>query len=431
MKRWFSLVAVVVLCLSLVVGVACGGDDDEEEAEIKIGVIGPMAYVQGEHHWYGAQLAAEEINAEGGVLVGGESYQIKLVQVDSNEILSVTDAASAMEKAITRDNVDFLVGGFRTEAVFAMQDVAMDYEKIFLGCGASADELCTRVADDYDRYKYWFRITPVNSTNLGRVDFALIAMVAEKIRAELGIEVPKVAILAEKAVWADPIVEKSYTYITAMGMEIVGEWRPSATASEVTAELSAIEAAGAHIIFTSISGPVGIPYATQWGELEITAASVGINVEAQKEGFWDATGGKGNYEMTMNTYARVKITDETIPFVDRFVERVGEFPTYSAGTYEALYLLTAAIERAGTLDSDAVVAELEKTDTTGTAGRLVFTEDHDVIWGPGYVTGLGVQWQDGEMKCVWPPAGGAWEGIDYEGAVDYVLPPWVVEEWGP
>lgn len=431
MKRWFSLVAVVVLCLSLVVGVACGGDDDEEEAEIKIGVIGPMAYVQGEHHWYGAQLAAEEINAEGGVLVGGESYQIKLVQVDSNEILSVTDAASAMEKAITRDKVDFLVGGFRTEAVFAMQDVAMDYEKIFLGCGASADELCTRVADDYDRYKYWFRVTPINSTNLGRVDFALIAMVAEKIKAEFGIEVPKVALLAEKAVWADPIVEKSYTYITAMGMEIVGEWRPSATASEVTAELSAIENAGAHIIFTSISGPVGIPYATQWGELEITAASVGINVEAQKEGFWDATGGKGNYEMTMNTYARVNITEETIPFVDRFVERVGELPTYSADTYSAISLLSAAIERAGTLDSDAVVAELEKTDTIGTAGRLVFTEDHDVTWGPGYVTGLGVQWQDGEMKCVWPPAGGAWEGVDYGGTVDYILPPWVVEEWGP
>jgi len=204
MKRWFSLVAVVVLCLSLVIGVACGGDD-EDEAEIKIGVIGPMAYVQGEHHWYGAQLAAEEINAEGGVLVGGESYQIKLVQVDSNEILSVTDAASAMEKAISRDKVDFLVGGFRTEAVFAMQDVAMDYEKIFLGCGASADELCTRVADDYDRYKYWFRVTPINSTNLGRVDFALIAMVAGKIRAEFGIEVPKVALLAEKAVWADPL----------------------------------------------------------------------------------------------------------------------------------------------------------------------------------------------------------------------------------
>ena len=429
MNRVMKGAIIPLLACLIMVGVSCC--PPAAANEITIGVIGPMAYVQGEHHWYGAQLAAEEINAEGGVLVGGESYQIKLVKVDSNEILSVTDAASAMEKAITRDKVDFLVGGFRTEAVFAMQDVAMDYEKIFLGCGASADELCTKVADNYDRYKYWFRITPVNSTNLGQVDFMLIAMVAEKIRAELGIEVPKVAILAEKAVWADPIVEAASLYLPALGMEIVGEWRPSATASEVTAELSAIENAGVHIIFTSISGPVGIPYATQWGELEITAASVGINVEAQKEGFWDATGGKGNYELTMNTYARVNITDETIPFVERFVERAGEFPTYNAGTYEALYILTAAIERAGTLDSDAVVAELEKTDATGTAGRMVFTEDHDVTWGPDYVTGLGVQWQDGEMKCVWPPPGGAWEGVDYEGAVDYILPPWVVEEWGP
>ena len=422
-----TIIALIV-CL-VVAGVSCG--PPEVTKEIKIGVIGPMAYVQGEHHWYGAQLAAEEINAQGGIMVGNESYQITLVQVDSNEMLSVSDAATAMERAITVENVDFLVGGFRTEAVFAMQDVAMNYERIFLGCGAATPELCTRVADDYDTYQYWFRVTPINSNYLFQVDLALIGMVADEIRAELGIETPKVAILAEQAVWCDGIVAAAYMYLPAMGMEIVGEWRPSPTATEVTAELSAIDAAGAHIIFTSLSGPVGIPYATQWGELEIPAASVGINVEAQKEGFWDATGGKGNYEMTLNTYARVNITNETLPFIDRFVEEVGELPTYNAGTYEALYILKAAIERAGSLDSDAIVAELENTDRIGTAGRIVFDETHDVTWGPGYVTGLGVQWQDGEMKCVWPPADGSWEGVVYEGAVDYVLPPWVVEAWGP
>ncbi len=429
MKRVMK--GAIILLLACLVGVATSCGPAAAAKEIKIGVIGPMAYVQGEHHWYGALLAAEEINAQGGILVGDEWYQVTLVKVDSNEMVSVPDAASAMERAITVDKVDFLVGGFRTEAVFAMQDVAMDYAKIFLGCGASTPELCTRVADDYDRYKYWFRVTPMNSTYLGSVDFMLLGMVAEKIRAELGIEVPKVAILAEKAVWADPIVAGAKQLLPAIGMEVVGEWRPSPTATDVTAELSAIEAAGAHMIFTSFSGPVGVPYAAQWGELEIPAASVGINVEAQKEGFWDATGGKGNYEMTMNTYARVNITDETIPFIDRFIARVGEFPTYSAGTYEALYILKAAIERAGTLDSDAVVAELENTDRIGTAGRTVFTSDHDVTWGPGYVVGLGVQWQDGEMKCVWPPPGGEWEGVDYEGAVDYILPPWMVEAWGP
>ncbi|MCK4722849.1 MAG: ABC transporter substrate-binding protein, partial [Dehalococcoidia bacterium] len=212
----------------------------------------------------------------------------------------------------------------------------------------------------------------------------------------------------------------------------VGTWRPSDTATDVTAELTAIEDAGAHIIFTTISGPMGIVYAKQWGEKQVPAASVGINVEVQKQGFWDATDGYGNYETGLNTFAEgVQITDQTVPFFNTFADRFGQFPTYNAGTYEALFILKDAIEAAGTVDSDAVVVELEKTDRIGTAGRIVFDDNHDVIWGPGYVTAVGVQWRDGEMLAVWPPADGSWEGVAYEGVVEYELPPWVIEALGP
>ncbi|MHC4478406.1 MAG: ABC transporter substrate-binding protein, partial [Planctomycetota bacterium] len=166
--------------------------------------------------------------------------------------------------------------------------------------------------------------------------------------------------------------------------------------------------------------------AKQWGELKVPAAAVGINVEAQKDGFWEATGTKGNYTMTMNTYARVKITDTTIPFFDKYRKKFGEAPNYNAGTYEVVYILKEAIERAGSLDADKVVAELEKTDRNGTQGRLIFTKDHDVTWGPGYITGLGTQWQDGKNVAVWPVN---WEGVTYEGAVPYKLPPWVIEHY--
>ncbi len=394
--------------------------------EIKIGVAGPMAFVQGQHQWYGAELGAEEINAKGGVLVGNKKLPIKLVKIDTNEILNVPDAASAIERAITRDKVDFLTGGFRTEAVFAMQDVAMDYKKIFIGCGAAHPELCGRVAKDYNKYKYWFRLTPINSLFLLKVDLLLVETVANAIRKELGIATPKVAIVAEKAVWADPIVGLGKNNLPKMGMEVVGEWRPSATATDVTAELSAINASGAQIIFTTFSGPVGIPYAKKWGELKIPAASVGINVEAQKKGFWEATGGMGNYDMTQNTLARIEITPATIPFYDKFTARVGEFPTYNAGTYDAILILAAAIERAGTVDSDKVVTELEKNDTLGAPGRQVFTKEHDITWGSGYVTATGTQWQDQKLMCVWPVD---WQGLTYKGAVKYKIPPWVVEKW--
>src|SRR5882672_12657007 len=93
---------------------------------IKIAILGPMAFSQGENHWAGAELARDEINGAGGISVGGKKKQVELVRVDTNEIQSVTDATNAMERAITRDKADFVIGGFRSEAVLAMQEVAMD-----------------------------------------------------------------------------------------------------------------------------------------------------------------------------------------------------------------------------------------------------------------------------------------------------------------
>jgi branched-chain amino acid transport system substrate-binding protein len=424
--------AIILLVASLVVmAVGC----EEEENVIKIGVIGPMTYIQGKHHWYGATLAAEEINDAGGITVGDESYQIKLVKKDSNEILSVTDATSAMERLITVDNVDFVVGGFRTESVLAMQPIAMEYKTIFLGAGASVNELCERVAEDYDTYKYWFRITPVNGTNLVTISFLLTRMVAGYVGALTAPDPPKVAIVAENMAWADPIVAVANGLVPGlpgfedMGMDIVGTWRPSQTATDVTVELGEIEAAGANMIYTVVSGPLGVAYTRQWGENQITAASVGINVEAQKGDFLDVTAGYGAYETTLNTYARVAVTDDTIDFFDTFVDRFEEIPIYTAGTYDALYVLKDAIERADSLDSDDIVTALEATDLSGPAGRIVFMgtdtdTPHDVKWGPGYVTGLGVQWQDGELVCVWPNPIEAL-GVVYEGTVPYILPPWV------
>jgi branched-chain amino acid transport system substrate-binding protein len=427
------LLSLLVLCVVALVAIpACAGPPPEET--IKIGVIGPMEFCEGEHHWYGAVMARDEINEAGGVMVGNVRMPIELVKEDSNEMLSVPDAATAMEKAITVDKVDFLVGGFRTEAVLAMQDIAMDNHKIFIDCGASDTILCERVAKDYDRYKYFFRATPVNSLYLAKVDILLFEMICNEMKQELGIEHPKVALMVEKAIWADAMITLPHALAPGLGVEIVGDWRPSPTATDVTAELSAIKASGAQIILTYLSGPVGVAYAKQWGELEIPAASVGINVEAQRKGFWDATEGKGNYELTMNAYSRAEQTEKSIPFYDRFVEKWGEFPTYCAGTCEAIYSLKEAIERVGTLDSDAIVADLETHEYLGAAGTYKYSgmdsdTPHDIIWGPGYVTATGTQWQDGELKCVWPPPDGSWEGVAYNGTVEYKLPPWVVEYW--
>jgi branched-chain amino acid transport system substrate-binding protein len=271
---------------------------------IKIGVIGPMSFMQGKGHWNGATVAAEEINAKGGIQVGKKRMKIELVKADSNEFLSMTDATNAMERLMTRDKVDFVVGGFRSEAVLAMQDIAMDYKKIFVGAGAAHPEICARVGRDYDRYKYWFRVTPMNSRYLVKITLINLATVSGMLKKVLGIEKPKVAIVAEKAMWIDPMITAIKANIPKMGMELVGIWRPSATATDVTAELTAVQRKEAQIIFTIFSASVGITFARQAGELKIPAAFTGINVEAQKDGFLAATQGKGNYAVSITTFVR-------------------------------------------------------------------------------------------------------------------------------
>jgi branched-chain amino acid transport system substrate-binding protein len=433
-SRLWGIAFVISLCLVAGLGPAWGAET------IKIGVIGPMQFVQGKGHWNGAVMAAEEINGAGGVKIGNKTMKIELVKADSNEFLSITDATNAMELLMTKDNVDFVVGGFRTEAVLAMQDIAMDYKKIFIDCGAASPELCLKVAQDYDRYKYFFRGTPFNSTYLIKTAFIQMATVGAILKHTLNIPKVKVAVVAEKAMWADPLIPAAEASIPKMGMELAGSWRPSPVATDVTAELSAIQRSEAHVILTFFSSSVGIPFARQAGELKIPAVQVGINVEAQKDGFWEATQGHANYVMTLNTYNRnVEYNELTRPFLDTYVKRFGETPTYTADTYAAIkYNIVPVIEMTGTLDADKLVQAMETREFLVPAGKDAYIKDekghplHDLKWGPGYLTSLGVQWQDGQQQGVWPYK---WKltpespGVTYKGIVPYKIAPWVAEKY--
>jgi branched-chain amino acid transport system substrate-binding protein len=177
-KVTFGWSVLLTVCLVMLMSFPVWG------RTIKIGVIGPMNFVQGKGHWNGAIMAAEEINAKGGVQVGKEKMKIELVKADSNEFLNLTDATNAMERLITSDKVDFIIGGFRTEAVLAMQDIAMGNKKIFMGADAAHPELCLRVAKDYNRYKYFFRVTPFNSNYLVTTSFAHMGFVGAILKIQ-------------------------------------------------------------------------------------------------------------------------------------------------------------------------------------------------------------------------------------------------------
>lgn len=500
MKRIVFLIIASLLVIGLVLP-GCAGDGDEDgdgvefEQWITFGIAGPMEDVQGENHWNGALMARDAINDAGGVDVDGDIYGIALVDIDTNEVHGTpADGITALEAEI--NNVDFVLGGFRTEAVTAYREVAMDAQKIFMNCGAATDALQFSVIEDYGRYKYWFKVTPYNSTflvkNINRMMITIGSLLKSELVAagedviddyEVGEGDPlRVAIMVENLAWCAGFVPVMEFYLPMYGFEVVGTWLPAATATDLTTELTEMEAQKPHLIFNVSSGPVGITYAKQVAELEIPVMSLGINVEAQQQGAWESTNQGCQYHVFLDTFAEgVETTADTKDFFDAYVARFGDYPVYNAVTYDAIYVLKGAIEDVGSLDTDDIISYLETNVSTGVAattayypypekslgaGSYALSEEqvralydldsygwsyvqsewlvgesgaphifHDTVYGPGYQTGVGSQWQDGHKVGVWPMDLGApsidqygdWS-FEYTGTVDIVIPiEWFLE----
>ena len=114
MKKWLSVAGVMVLCLALVIGIACGGGGEDEEGvkEVKFGIGLPLSGLYGAvigiPAKQGFELANEYI---GEFTVAGESYKWNLIFED-NHWDSEGGVASAT-KLIFEDGVDIMtqIGG--------------------------------------------------------------------------------------------------------------------------------------------------------------------------------------------------------------------------------------------------------------------------------------------------------------------------------
>ena len=121
-----------------------------EDGKINIGIAGELDSAAGASQWAGAILAQQAINSDDGVDIEGVSYVVELVPIETREETvdpSGLTGVSAFTAVI--DDVDFVLGGLRTEAVAVYRDVAMENGVIFINCGAAAETLQHSVVDDY------------------------------------------------------------------------------------------------------------------------------------------------------------------------------------------------------------------------------------------------------------------------------------------
>src|ERR1700724_3364567 len=117
---------------------------------IKIGVIAEAQAIAGASIPQAAQLAAEEINAKGGV----DGRMIEIVTYDNHS--SSADSVRAFQRAVNEDKAHAVLSRYISEVVLALLPWASRLKTPFITPGAASNEITKAINKDYEKNKYTF-----------------------------------------------------------------------------------------------------------------------------------------------------------------------------------------------------------------------------------------------------------------------------------
>jgi len=363
---------------------------------IKIGVIAEVQAVVGSSLPQAAQLAADEINAAGGL----NGRKIEIISYDNHS--SAPESVRAFQRAVNEDHVNAVIASYISEVVLALEPWTGRLKTVMVTPGAASDVITQNIAKDYDHLKYTFH-GYLTSTSLADQVCA-----AAKDLLVSGLHMKSAVVTSEDAAWTTPLDAEYLKCLPDIGLKVVDHIRFSPDTTDFTPIFNKIEGEKPDVMVTGISH-VGVQPTVQWKQQEVPIPMIGISSQATNSSFWNDTNGATEGVMYQGVSGPgVAVTPKTLPFVAAFNKKYGNNPSYCGYTaYDEVYYIVDAIKRAGSTDPDKLVEALEQTDYVGTIGRVQFKgkdspNPHALKIGPGTITGLLLQWQNGKQVNLWP-----------------------------
>ncbi|VIO71697.1 Leucine-, isoleucine-, valine-, threonine-, and alanine-binding protein [Bradyrhizobium ivorense] len=363
---------------------------------LKIGVIAEAQAIAGASIPQAAQLAADEINAKGGI----DGRKIEIVTYDNHS--SSADSVRAFQRAVNEDKVNAVISSYISEVVLALEPWASRLKTPFVTPGAASNEISKSVHADYEKNKYTFH---------GYLTSAALALSVCDSAKDLLVDqkhMKTAVIMSEDAAWTKPLDVGYEECLPKIGLKVVDHIRFSPDTTDFTPIFNKIEAAKPDVIITGISH-VGVQPTVQWKNQQVPIPMFGISSQATNETFGKDTNDAAEGVLYQGVSGpNVAVTPKSVPFAEAFKKRFGNYPSYAGYTaYDEVYYIADAVKRAGSAEADKMVAALEKTDWEGTIGRVQFygKDDpftHSIKYGKGLITGLMLQWQGGKQVAVWP-----------------------------
>ena len=379
--------------------------------QVVLGVATGLTSLEGRESLRAANLAVEELNVRGGIRIGGNSFEVKLVSIDLQDDrapLRVDDVLARLEQFIRSQRIHGLVvGPFRSEVLLPAMDIIAKYKIPLLETIAMTPAMEAKVLGD-PQYRFVFR-TGLNTKYL--VDVLINTMTF--LNQRLGYT--RVYIMNQDVAWARSAASLMIKlYFNRKGWQIVGFEHFAHGTTDFTTALERAASRGAQVIVPIFDMPHSGELALQWKKMKSPAMLCGFISPMMGPGAWKTF--DGQIAGALNVIFELgNVPSEHYPqaseFYQAYTARYGgpiESGHGPAPSYESVHLLAAAIEAAGSLDPEKIVSALKSTDRVGVMGRLRFHPSQQVLFGSDpsqAAVACLIQWtRDGRRRIVYPPA---------------------------
>lgn len=363
----------------------------------------------------GAQVAAEQINAAGGIASLGGA-KLKLIFADSQSKPDI--GASETERLIQRENVSLLVGAYNSAVTFPASEVAERYKTPWIVTGAVKDEITER------GFKYVFR--PNNKATYDARE-QLDAM--DLLKKETGKGPSSIGLFYEGTDWGRSHAANIKKFAKERGYTISLDESFPPNQVDFTAQLLKIRASKPEALIVVAYTPDHLLFTRQYFEnkINIPYGIHSVGGGSEDPSFYKAVPQKAvDYLFVQEDWQIDRLKTDKDPRVldanTRFKAQAGyDINSYGAQGISNVYLIKDVLERAASTDREKIRDALAATDITSGMPlivgyqRIKFDEQGQNTFGHGVISeNIG-----GERRTIWPSANRAPD----------TKPVWPVPDW--
>jgi branched-chain amino acid transport system substrate-binding protein len=335
----------------------------------------------------GYEIAVADINAQGGVYVAeyGKKIPIRLTIYDDES--DPTKAVSKLESLYAEQNVVVYLGGAGSDMHAAAAAVAEKNKVPYLGIAFALYSI------HQQGYRYLFSPFPKSPAQARDVFEILNASIPEGERPT------KVAIFQETTDWGIELGNLWKENAPKYGYQVVVYETYTPRTEDMSAMILKAKEAGAETLLTVPAPPDGITMVKQMVELGWTP-KFALMIRAPENVTWAETLGKnGDYFTIFPGWHHAENFPGVAELNAKYQAQFGRPADLLTGpAYACVQIAAAAIEKAGTLDREAIRDAIAATNMTTVVGPVTFNTD-----GTGNVLNPLIQWQNGKQELVWPP----------------------------